>query len=85
MRRLAGIVVLFALVAGAGADEGPLSPDEIRALVERDARESIGLFREFLGLPNDALQAQDEAQAPEAFVPSERLPADSAVSFPVDI
>ena len=55
MRRLAGIVVLFALVAGAGADEGPLSPGEIRALVERDARESIGLFREFLGLPNDAL------------------------------
>ena len=56
MRRLAGIVVLLALVAGAGADEGPLSPGEIRTLVERDARESISLFREFLGLPNDALQ-----------------------------
>lgn len=40
-----------------------------------------------LALPNRALQAQAEqpAEAPEAFVPSERLPVDSAVSFPVDI
>jgi hypothetical protein len=26
-----------------------------------------------------------EQEAPETFVPSERLPADSAISFPVDI
>jgi hypothetical protein len=40
-----------------------------------------------LALPNTALEAQDgqPAEAPEAFVPSERLPVDSAVSFPVDI
>ena len=38
--------------------------------------------------PNQALQAQataPQAQGPEAFIPSERLPADSAVSFPIDI
>ena len=42
-----------------------------------------------LALPNESLEAQtaapQEAEAPEQFVPSERLPADSAVSFPVDI
>ena len=36
-----------------------------------------------LALPNLPLSAQEEA--PAAFVPSERLPVDSAVSFPVDI
>jgi len=40
-------------------------------------------------LPNEPLAAQaaeaPEAQAPETFVPSEKLPAGSAVSFPVDI
>jgi hypothetical protein len=42
-----------------------------------------------LTVPNEPLQAQSaaaqEPEAPETFVPSERLPADSAVSFPVDI
>ena len=42
-----------------------------------------------LALPNEPLAAQatetPPAEAPEAFVPSERLPAGSAVSFPVDI
>lgn len=48
-----------------------------------------------LSLPNRRLAAQgagaatgDEAsgeQAPEAFVPTEKLPADAAVSFPIDI
>ena len=40
-----------------------------------------------LALPNAPLAAQDgdPVEAPEAFVPSERLPVDSAVSFPVDI
>ena len=39
-----------------------------------------------LALPQAPLAAQDDpSEAPEAFVPSERLPADSAVSFPVDI
>ena len=36
-----------------------------------------------LALRNKPLEAQ--AQEPETFVPTERLPADSAVSFPVDI
>jgi hypothetical protein len=44
-----------------------------------------------LALPNVPVEAQEEApqevagEAPEAFTPSERLPVDSAVSFPVDI
>lgn len=28
---------------------------------------------------------EGEVEAPETFVPSEKLPADSAISFPVDI
>ena len=42
-----------------------------------------------LGAPSDALRAQGaeepEEQGPAAFIPSEELSADSAVSFPVDI
>ena len=42
-----------------------------------------------LSLPNHRLAAQaaGEAQeeAPAAFVPTEKLPADAAVSFPIDI
>ena len=42
-----------------------------------------------LALPNRSLEAQagggEQAEAPEAFVPSEKLPVDSAVSFHVDI
>ena len=47
------------------------------------------LAASILVLPNEPLLAQDAAaqppEAPERFVPSERLPADSAVSFPIDI
>jgi hypothetical protein len=28
---------------------------------------------------------ESEPEAPETFIPSEKLPADSAISFPVDI
>lgn len=28
---------------------------------------------------------ESEPEAPETFVPSEKLPADSAISFPIDI
>jgi hypothetical protein len=41
-----------------------------------------------LSRPSPRLAAQTtsaEEQGPEAFVPTERLPAGSAVSFPVDI
>ena len=40
-----------------------------------------------LSLPNQPLVAQagGEEEGPAAFVPTEKLPADSAVSFPVDI
>ena len=45
-----------------------------------------------LSLPSHQLSAQGSAEdesveqeGPEAFVPTERLPAGSAVSFPVDI
>ena len=41
-----------------------------------------------LSLPSPQLAAQGgatEEEGPEAFVPTERLPAGSAVSFPVDI
>ena len=42
-----------------------------------------------LSLPGPRLAAEASAatqeQGPEAFVPTEKLPADSAVSFPVDI
>jgi hypothetical protein len=42
-----------------------------------------------LSLPSHQLAAQggaaQEEEGPEAFVPTERLPAGSAVSFPVDI
>ncbi len=30
-------------------------------------------------------ETESEEEAPETFVPSEKLPADSAISFPVDI
>lgn len=30
-------------------------------------------------------EAETEEEAPETFVPTEKLPADSAISFPVDI
>ncbi len=30
-------------------------------------------------------ETEDEQEAPETFVPTEKLPADSAISFPVDI
>lgn len=30
-------------------------------------------------------ESEPEAKAPETFVPSEKLPADSAISFPIDI
>ena len=30
-------------------------------------------------------ETDPEPEAPETFVPSEKLPADSAISFPVDI
>ena len=30
-------------------------------------------------------EKESEPEAPETFVPSEKLPADSAISFPVDI
>ncbi len=30
-------------------------------------------------------EAESEQEAPETFVPSEKLPADSAISFPIDI
>jgi len=30
-------------------------------------------------------ETESEAEAPETFVPTEKLPADSAISFPVDI
>ena len=30
-------------------------------------------------------ESEAEAEAPETFVPTEKLPADSAISFPVDI
>jgi NhaP-type Na+/H+ or K+/H+ antiporter len=30
-------------------------------------------------------ESESEQEAPETFVPSEKLPADSAISFPVDI
>jgi hypothetical protein len=30
-------------------------------------------------------QTETEEEAPETFVPTEKLPADSAISFPVDI
>lgn len=32
-----------------------------------------------------ATEAETEEEAPETFVPTEKLPADSAISFPVDI
>ena len=40
-----------------------------------------------MSLPNQPLAAQDseEEEGPAAFVPTEKLPADAAVSFPVDI
>ena len=44
-----------------------------------------------LSLPNHRLAAQsgggatEEQEAPETFVPTEKLPADAAVSFPIDI
>jgi len=30
-------------------------------------------------------ETESEEEAPETFVPTEKLPADSAISFPVDI
>ena len=30
-------------------------------------------------------ETETEPEAPETFIPSEKLPADSAISFPVDI
>jgi len=30
-------------------------------------------------------ESETEPEAPETFVPSEKLPADSAISFPIDI
>jgi len=30
-------------------------------------------------------ETESEVEAPETFVPTEKLPADSAISFPVDI
>ena len=36
-----------------------LSPGQIRSLVEAEAVPSIELFREYLGLPNDAHSAED--------------------------
>ena len=30
-------------------------------------------------------KAESEQEAPETFIPSEKLPADSAISFPIDI
>ena len=41
-----------------------------------------------LTLPSPRLAAQDAAaqeEGPESFVPTERLPAGSSISFPVDI
>ena len=41
-----------------------------------------------LSLPSPRLSAQTaatEEQGPETFVPTEKLPAGSAISFPVDI
>ena len=35
--------------------------------------------------PPGAERAQDEGSDPARFVPSERVPADTAVAFPVDI
>ncbi len=45
------------------------------------------LAASILALPDGSLAAQEEApeEGPEAFVPTERLPSDAAVSFPNDI
>lgn len=47
----------------------------------------ILLAAAFFGVPFDALGPSAEAQgaADGRFVPSEQLPADSSISFPVDI
>lgn len=38
----------------------------------------------FSPAPSEPQEPQDE-EAPENFIPSERLPADSGISFPTDI
>ena len=35
--------------------------------------------------PEPVAETESEPEAPETFIPTERLPADSAISFPVDI
>ncbi len=45
------------------------------------------LAASILALPDGSLAAQEEPseEGPEAFVPTEELPSDAAVSFPTDI
>lgn len=50
-------IALLGIMASAAAD-GP-STDEIRAAVDANRDAAIGLYREFLGLPNDALIPED--------------------------
>lgn len=52
-----GLIQLAGLVQAAWAE--PLSGSEIRERVDEHCRDAIGLFREFLSLPNDAAYPDD--------------------------
>jgi acetylornithine deacetylase/succinyl-diaminopimelate desuccinylase-like protein len=50
-------VVLLGITASAAAETLP--PEQIRAMVDAHTDAAVGLYREFLGLPNDALIHED--------------------------
>jgi acetylornithine deacetylase/succinyl-diaminopimelate desuccinylase-like protein len=50
-------VVLLGITASAAAETLP--PEEIRAVVDAHTDAAVGLYRDFLGLPNDALNHED--------------------------